>query len=98
MLNNSVLSESLILLERIVLPWTVELYIIKEYAVLITTIRINSPLLMFLIKAILLIAKISEIKLNVGGAAILDIKIKNQKVGILLDQTKAPLVNSILRE
>lgn len=36
--------------------------------------------------------------MNVGGAAIFDIKIKNQKTGIALDQVKIPLVRSKLRE
>jgi hypothetical protein len=42
--------------------------------------------------------KISDTKLKVGGAAILAIKIKNQKTGTPLDQTNTPLVKSNLRE
>jgi hypothetical protein len=45
-----------------------------------------------------LIVIISEIRLNVGGAAILDIKIKNQNTGMALDQIRIPLVRSRLRE
>lgn len=52
----------------------------------------------FLINTKLLIEKISEGRLNVGGAAILDIKIKNQNTGILFVQIKTPLVNKRLRE
>jgi hypothetical protein len=45
-----------------------------------------------------LIVIISEIRLNVGGAAMLDIKIKNQNTGMALDQIRIPLVRSSLRE
>ena len=61
-------------------------------------IKINGIKFVFLEITIVLIIKISANKLNVGGAAILVIKIKNHIKGKIVDQIRVPLVRIILRE